>query len=306
MDSGGIVFKVAIFALIGLSLYYFYKWLNGSADLSNVILFSSATDALPANSTTTVRFTPDNSDIPALFAGGEYSISTWIYITSWGVNKGRNKPFLYLSGGGGATGGFYTTVMYLGQNYPKLGIRTSTPVDSPSGAGPGGAAGAAAGRGSGTATLTTTGVSLTTTQMNLLIPPNKSNPGQAPYTDAGGDFGLCDIESVDLQRWVNITVVLNGRTQDVYIDGKMSRSCVLPGVFTVDSDTPTLQLGGPSGFGGLIGTTRAANFAYSPDQVYKYYQDGPLDTSIWTKIKSLVDPSQYSFSAKKNGSNLTK
>jgi hypothetical protein len=37
----------------------------------------------------------------------------------------------------------------------------------------------------------------------------------------------CDIE-IDLQRWTQVTVVINGRTCDVYMDGKLARSCVLP------------------------------------------------------------------------------
>ena len=273
------VFKVAVFALIGLSLYYFYKWLNGSGELTDVILYTSPSDGLPGMATKPSVFVPENSDIPSLFSGGEYSVSTWIYITSWEVNKGYNKPFLSLSGGGGD---FKTTILYLGQNTPKLGIRTSTSVGG----------------------STSSGISLTTAEQIKIRPTNGNGFGSSPYTDTGGDFKLCDVESVDMQRWVNITVVLSGRTQDVYIDGKMSRSCVLPSVFTVDGDSPQIILGGPYGFGGLIGTTRAANFAYSPDQVYKNYQNGPMDTSIWSKIKGYLDPSQFTTSVKKMSSNV--
>ena len=273
------VFKVAIFALIALALYYFYKWLNGSGELTDVILYTSPSDGLPGMATKPSVFVPENSDIPSLFSGGEYSVSTWIYITSWEVNKGYNKPFLSLSGGGGD---FKTTILYLGQNTPKLGIRTSTSVGG----------------------STSSGISLTTAEQIKIRPTNGNGFGSSPYTDTGGDFKLCDVESVDMQRWVNITVVLSGRTQDVYIDGKMSRSCVLPSVFTVDGDSPQIILGGPYGFGGLIGTTRAANFAYSPDQVYKNYQNGPMDTSIWSKIKGYLDPSQFTTSVKKMSSNV--
>jgi len=273
------VFKVAVFALIGLSLYYFYKWLNGSGELTDVVIYTSPSDGLPGMATKPTVFVPENSDIPSLFSGGEYSVSTWIYITSWEVNKGYNKPFLSLSGGGGD---FKTMILYLGQNTPKLGIRTSTSV--------GGA--------------TSSGVSLTTAEQIKIRPTNGNGFGSSPYTDTGGDFKLCDVESVDMQRWVNITVVLSGRTQDVYIDGKMSRSCVLPSVFTVDGDSPQIIVGGPYGFGGLIGTTRAANFAYSPDQVYKNYQNGPMDTSIWSRIKGFLDPSQFATSVKKMSSNI--
>jgi hypothetical protein len=279
MDSGGIVYKVAIFALIGLALYYFYRWLNGTGELTDVVLYTSPKDGLPANTTSVTSYSPANSSIPMLFEGGEYSFSTWIYITNWTVNTGYNKPFLTLGGGGGtgANTTFFTTVLYLGQNTPKIGIRTSSGDKK-----------------------------INATEMAKIRPTGSSEAVSCgtDYNDCSGDFKVCDIESVDLQRWVNITVVLSGRTQDVYIDGKMTRSCVLPAMFKVDGDKPTIVLGGPYGFGGLIGTTRAANFAYSPDQVYKNYMNGPLDTSIWTKIMSYLDISQYSFSISKNGTNI--
>jgi hypothetical protein len=188
--------------------------------------------------------------MPPLYGGGEFSISTWIYVTNWGINKGKNKVFLTLSGGANA---FSTLVMYLGQNINKLGVRV-------------------------TSDTTDASTTLDSSQMTLL------RSGVTPYTDVASDFKKCDIESVDLQRWVNITAVLSGRTLDIYMDGKLSRSCVLNGVYKVDGDTSTLTLGGPSGFGGYIGQTRGANYAYSPDQVYLNYLNGPFNTSLLSQI----------------------
>jgi hypothetical protein len=227
--------------------------------------------------------TTTSHNVPTIYAGGEYSVSTWIYITNWEVNRGYNKPFLVIDGGGGT---FKTLVLYLGQNIPKLGVRTSTSDGSPS----------------------MSGITLNNTTLAQIRPTTAAGGfGASPYTDAGGDFSLCDIESIDIQRWVCITVVLSGRTQDIYIDGKLSRSCVLPKMFMVDSGASgitQITLGGSYGFGGIIGETKAADFAYSPDQVYKIYQNGPLDSSLWTQIKGYFDPKQYSFSIQKNGQNI--
>ena len=272
--AGNMVFMASVFIILALALYYLYKWLNGSDEMKDVVLYTSPSSGLPGKGTKPVSFNTTNSDIPPLYEGGEYSISTWIYITNWGINKGFNKPFLTLSGGSG-TGGYKTLVMYLGQNTPKLGIRVSTENDI-----------------------------LTNAKLEQIRPSGGNGYGVSPYTDSSADFQKCDIESVDMQRWVNITAVLNGRTLDVYIDGKMSRSCVMKSMFKVDGDTPDMMLGGPYGFGGIIGQTTASNFAYSPDRVYKAYQNGPLDTSIWTKLKGYFDPGQYSFSLKRNGTDV--
>jgi hypothetical protein len=65
-----------------------------------------------------------------------------------------------------------------------------------------------------------------------------------------------------------------------------------------------MNLGHAQGFGGFIGKTNVANFAYGPDAVYRMYSNGPMDTSIWSIIKGYFDPSQYSFSLKRNGQDL--
>lgn len=268
------VFMICLFIILGLCLYYLYRWFYGNGEIVDSIIYDNVSSGMVAMSTNPSTFASNISnspDVPPLYGGGEYSISTWIYITNWGINSGKNKVFLTLSNGGNS---FSTLVMYLGQNVNKLGIRVST-GDS----------------------VTGSAVNIDTTQMNKII------GGVTPYTDVAGDFMMCDIESVDLQRWVNITVVLSGRTQDVYIDGKLSRSCVLNGLFTVDGGSQsTITLGGPNGFGGYIGLTTAANFAYSPDQVYKKYQNGPFDNSWWNKLKSYFKNASVNVNA--NGQNI--
>lgn len=249
--SSSVISKVLVVIILVASVYYLYKWLNGSDELQDMVIYSNPKSGLLAMSPNPTIFAAGT--MPPLYGGGEFSISTWIYITNWGINKGNNKVFLTLSGGGNA---YSTLVMYLGQNINKLGIRVSSDT-------------------------TDTSTTLNSTQMS------KITSGLPPYTDSDGDFKKCDIESVDLQRWVNITAVLSGRTLDIYMDGKLSRSCVLNGIYKIDGDTSTLSLGGSSGFGGYIGQTRGANYAYSPDQVYLNYLNGPFNTSLLSQILGL-------------------
>jgi len=262
-----IMVVLAILLLVGL--YFLWKWLYGGGDSQDMVIYSSPSDGLPAKDRNPTVYT--GAQVPQIYGGGEYSISTWIYVTNWGINKGKNKPFLVLSGGAPQTTGFMTLVMYLGQFTNKLGVRVS--VESQSG---------------------NTGDLTFNRDYNAIV------GGTSPYTDSSPDFKKCDIEQVDLQKWVNITAVLTGRTIDIYIDGKLSRSCLLDGLFKVDGETPTLKLGGPDGFGGIIGMTRAANFAYSPDRVYSYYQEGPFSSFSLSSL----NPGDYSFDIKRNGSTV--
>jgi hypothetical protein len=273
---GLVIFRILVFVLLAYLLYSLYNWLTGeSSDFKDYVLYRSPNSGLPGNSNKIMTY--DSSNIPGLYPGGEFSVSTWIYVTNWTVNKGKNKMILSLSGGGDQ---YETMVMYLGQYANKLGIRVS--YEDPSSA-------------------ASSSTSLSSSQINLV------KAGSSPYSDASSDFKKCDIEQVNLQKWVNITAVMAGRTLDVYIDGKLSRSCVLDGMYKVDGNSPKLRLGGytsSDGFGGLIGATRIANFAYSPDQVYKHYLTGPFDTSFFATLMSYFNPSQYSVDIKRNGQNI--
>jgi hypothetical protein len=256
-----VILGVVIVFLI-IALFYLWKWLYGNADMEDIVVYSSANDGLPGKDKK-FRIFNAAGQVPQIYPGGEYTISTWIYVTNWNINKGKNKPFLILSGGGND---YMTLVMYLGQYVNKLGVRASyESSDNKSG------------------------------NLEEKRDYDAIVSGTSQYAD--GAFNKCDIESIDIQRWVNITAVLSGRTLDVYMDGKLSRSCLLDGLFKADGDSPTLKLGGPGGFGGLIGKTRAANFAYSPDRIYSNYQEGPFTTFSLSSL----NPGDYSFDIKRKG-----
>jgi hypothetical protein len=83
----------------------------------------------------------------------------------------------------------------------------------------------------------------------------------------------CNVRNVPLQKWVNLIISLYGRTLDVYIDGKLVRTCVLPGVAQVNPDADILV----TPMGGFSGWT--SNFQYwaaatNPQQAYNIYKAG--------------------------------
>ena len=43
-----------------------------------------------------------------------------------------------------------------------------------------------------------------------------------------GGVQTCSVNQVPIQTWTNIIVVQNGKALDVYLDGKLTRTCVLP------------------------------------------------------------------------------
>ena len=83
----------------------------------------------------------------------------------------------------------------------------------------------------------------------------------------------CNVSNIPLQKWVNLIVSLYGRTLDLYLDGKLVRTCVLPGVAKVNPDTNILVT--PAG--GFNGWT--TNFQYwpsasNPQEAYNIYKSG--------------------------------
>ena len=108
----------------------------------------------------------------------------------------------------------------------------------------------------------------------------------------------CNIKEVPIQRWVCVTIVSSGAVLDVYMDGKLARSCVLDNVVEVPRQQLALNLAdqtgvnqlassgsGPTGgFGGRISSVQMWGQQLTPDVIYGIYQMGPTQTqhSIFT------------------------
>ena len=265
---GQTIFIIAVIIALVMMFYYLYQWLYKGGDLSDYILYVSADSGLKASPTSMTNQTFTSGNVPGIYTGGEYSVSTWIYVQKW--TNTSNKVFLTLSGG---TADNNTLVLYLGKSSPKLGVRLSY---------------------------------TNSTSNSAYYPAVASITGSNTPSVVGTEFAdsannKCDVDEVSLQKWVNVTVVLSGRTTDVYIDGKLVRSCVNDSVYLVSGSTPTVTLGNiNNGFTGLIGKTRVANFAYSPDVVYKNYLSGPYDTSLLSLMWNYINPASYSVSIHKN------
>lgn len=90
---------------------------------------------------------------------------------------------------------------------------------------------------------------------------------------ASGQKASCRVDNFPLQTWVNLTVSQYGRTCDVYIDGKLVRTCVLPG--TALAGTGNIVLTDGIGFHGYTCKLRYFDNATNPQQAYNIYKDGP-------------------------------
>jgi hypothetical protein len=278
----GKLFSIIIFVGGLVGLYYLYQYLFGPRTVNSTALIPPKVQS--AN--VTKEITLSSNSIPIIYEGGEFTISTWIYVSNWSYRTGMNKHILSI---GGPT--FDTIRIYLGGVTPSVQIRLQTmdisPVSNTVQSG---------------STATTPSLSMTSNKMPTkaaTVPAeNLSKATQNAVfnilqTNSGLLDGspLCDLPQLDLQKWINLTVAVNGKTVDVYMDGKLARSCVLPSFFKVDSGGYNATLLAYGGFGGEISNTVMYDVALNPEQVYKNYMAGPEPISnLLDWFKSFFTP----------------
>ena len=109
-------------------------------------------------------------------------------------------------------------------------------------------------------------VTLNGTQNNIDIAlttaPAASSP---PFT--------CSVANIPIQKWVHLLLSVNGRTLDTYIDGKLVRTCVMPGVAVVNAVAPIFVTPG-GGFSGWTSQFQYWGDATDPQTVWNIYKKG--------------------------------
>ena len=125
----------------------------------------------------------------------------------------------------------------------------------------------------------------------------------------------CVIENINIQKWVCLTMVLNTRSLDVFINGKLAKTCVIPGVPAINNDANVYLSANNSnlsegavcgtppndsdmcGFGGFLGKVIYYPEAKNPQQVWDIYRKGP-GTSI---LGNILDKYQMKFIFSQDG-----
>jgi hypothetical protein len=118
---------------------------------------------------------------------------------------------------------------------------------------------------------------------------------QAPTTPGGNTvIKTCSVSDVPIQKWVNLTLSVNGRTMDIYIDGKLVQTCLLPGVASINNNADVYVT--PSGgFNGWTSKFKYYPSPLNPQQAWNIYTQG---YSSWLSMFSTY---QIKFSLEENG-----
>ena len=240
-NRGTIVNVVYVIAFLVI-LYYLYKFLIEGSDLEVSILDNE----IAANMPQVYPITSSNADV-RVKQGGEYTISFWMYITSWDYRSGLPKSVLQILDSNLKDSSLFTSILY--PNEAKLMVRVHT--DS---------------------TKSEDMDYTKNSNFNNLLSGQQGAQMFAPTINSP----MCDIQDIDLQRWINVTVSVNGRIVDVYYDGKLIRSCVLPDIPSAPATgLQSVVIGQKGGYGGKISGIQFFAYPLTPDRIYAIYQAGP-------------------------------
>lgn len=102
----------------------------------------------------------------------------------------------------------------------------------------------------------------------------------ATYSGSDSSASLedtCPVKNIPLQKWVNIILTTQTRSVDVYIDGKLVKTCLLQGVSKLDSSAD-VQLCPEGGFSGFVAKLRYYARSINPREAYDIYREGYSDS----------------------------
>jgi len=115
--------------------------------------------------------------------------------------------------------------------------------------------------------------------------------------DGYSDFELdsvnpCDIVDIPLQRWVHVGIVLWNRSLDVYLNGKLARSCALKGIPNINDGNLYVTQNG--GYKGDMATLRYFSRSLNASEIYDIYKQGQDRVTL---AKKLLPNIKISFTA---------
>ena len=209
-----------------------------------------------------------------------FMLSTWFYIDNWNTNIEREK-----------------NVLIMGQdeeddfnygNFSDNDMAISKPV-------------------SDATKHPNLQISLDKYKNDLLIDIETLVSNDVSYNSSGvvTSFNLTRyrIKNIPVQKWNNLTISVDTRTLDVYLDGKLRNSFILNNVYRneINNKTKKIYLGKYSGniphsFSGFITRIRYEPSSINSEEAYKIYKKGisaSLATSLYNKYSLKVSFLEY-------------
>ena len=278
MSSGimGSVIRI-VFILLGLYLLYvLYDFMYSTSDLNDYVIYNGVTLGRPLTGVrsqvpaATFTNTKDTQKIFKIATGSDFSVSFWMYYKDTSYEYLKNK-FIFSLGSPLTPAKDQSLLVYIGNDSNRLVVRTNASVP--------------------TASTSPQTSSLSYTNVEKLFNPTTGIP---TLDDMDNDKLLCSIKTIDFQKWVLVNIVSSQKTLDIYIDGKLGRSCILPDNIRIPKDYQ-LNMFSYNGFGGYVSNFSVHDYALNPEQTWRMYMAGPgFKYGLLDYISALFDPKSVS------------
>lgn len=113
-----------------------------------------------------------------------------------------------------------------------------------------------------------------------------------PAMNSTGDVFTCSVENVPLQRWFSVSATVFQRNMDIYIDGRLVKSCVLPGV--PKPAFGDIVLNDEGGFSGSVCNVHSYTSMITPDVARSFFAAGTSCQAPTPSEPSVsVDPNSW-------------
>jgi hypothetical protein len=177
-----------------------------------------------------------------------FTYSIWLYVNNWNYKNGEYKPIFGRFDGGDATQKILTSY-FEGIN----SCMTRPSIDSDCSFNP------------------SPVVTFDKVQNNILVYiPNsyRDDITDKTYTNPF----KCEVRNIPIQKWVNFSMTVYNKTLDVYINGKLHKTCVMNSVPVMSSGDIHITPGG--GFDGYTSKFQFYPEALNPQEIWNIYSNG--------------------------------
>lgn len=105
-----------------------------------------------------------------------------------------------------------------------------------------------------------------------IYPVDGTAGAAAPGASTTGDSFTCSVENVPLQSWFSVSITVFQRNMDIYINGRLVKSCVLPGV--PRPAVGDIILNDSGGFSGSVCNLNWYNSMLMPEDAKSFHAKG--------------------------------
>jgi len=196
--------------------------------------------------TTTNTFVSATSAPLSAVSTGSYGMQWWMYVKDWNYGYGKEKAVVVRS----------DPMVSMIQN-PKVVLH---PTDN-------------------------------TLKIYISVfPADNSSATNEPsaYGDSSsnGDVFICEVPNIPLQSWFSVSLTVFDRNLDVYIDGKLVKSCFISGV--PKPATGNIQISPNGGYSGLLCNFKYSDSSLSPTDALNFFAKDTACRAETANVTSLA------------------